>query len=314
MNATTVTARAATIVGIDLAKSVFQLAVANAAWQVVEAHRLTARTNAKLDAAATDRMARIETDPNRVKSCFEDPGVKYAACIQSRAGSTARIAGSREQVRVCHAQGQVDPTLIRSRPGRRSSQRQPLIFDAAATRRLLDHNQPPRALNETRWTPHPDGRPRQSGSKNDQRGPLRSSAANGSNAIPRMLRRQAFVSPLVVAGDPGHELLCFTYSRNVEVDEEGQRSFAPNCCGDATVVKDLHVAALSDPSSEAQIVILFAGHSFADVRIHWVAGPRQNGSVEVEGGLLPRYRGLHGEPRRATRCARGRQPRRGGGP
>ncbi len=79
MNATTVTARAATIVGIDLAKSVFQLAVANAAWQVVEAHRLTARTNAKLDAAATDRMARIETDPNRVKSCFEDPGVKYAA-------------------------------------------------------------------------------------------------------------------------------------------------------------------------------------------------------------------------------------------
>ncbi len=41
MNATTVTARAATIVGIDLAKSVFQLAVANAAWQVVEAHRLT---------------------------------------------------------------------------------------------------------------------------------------------------------------------------------------------------------------------------------------------------------------------------------
>ncbi len=41
MNATTVTTRLATIVGIDLAKSVFQLAVANAAWQVVATHRLT---------------------------------------------------------------------------------------------------------------------------------------------------------------------------------------------------------------------------------------------------------------------------------
>ena len=82
-----------------------------------------------------------------------------------------------------------------------------------------------------------------------------------------------FVSPFIVAGDPGHELLCFTACRTVEVDEEGLRSFAPNRCGDATVVKDLHVAALSDASSEAQIVILFGGHSLADVRTHWVARP-----------------------------------------
>ena len=41
MNATTAIANDATIVGVDLAKSVFQLAVANHAWKVIEAHRLT---------------------------------------------------------------------------------------------------------------------------------------------------------------------------------------------------------------------------------------------------------------------------------
>lgn len=41
MNATTASAKVATVVGVDLAKSVFQLAVANGAWQVVESHRLT---------------------------------------------------------------------------------------------------------------------------------------------------------------------------------------------------------------------------------------------------------------------------------
>ncbi len=41
MNATTVSATHATIVGVDLAKSVFQLAVANGAWQVQESQRLT---------------------------------------------------------------------------------------------------------------------------------------------------------------------------------------------------------------------------------------------------------------------------------
>src|SRR5215475_12110884 len=41
MNATTAFAKDATIVGVDIAKSVFQLAVANHAWKVIEAHRLT---------------------------------------------------------------------------------------------------------------------------------------------------------------------------------------------------------------------------------------------------------------------------------
>jgi transposase len=41
MNATTVPAKDATVVGVDLAKSVFQLAVADGAWKVMESHRLT---------------------------------------------------------------------------------------------------------------------------------------------------------------------------------------------------------------------------------------------------------------------------------
>jgi hypothetical protein len=41
MDATTVPVVRATIVGVDVAKSVFQFAVATEAWQVVETHRLT---------------------------------------------------------------------------------------------------------------------------------------------------------------------------------------------------------------------------------------------------------------------------------
>jgi len=41
MNATTAPAKDATVVGVDLAKSVFQLAVANGSWKVVASHRLT---------------------------------------------------------------------------------------------------------------------------------------------------------------------------------------------------------------------------------------------------------------------------------
>ncbi len=41
MNATTAPAKDATIVSVDLAKSVFQLAIANGAWKVMESHRLT---------------------------------------------------------------------------------------------------------------------------------------------------------------------------------------------------------------------------------------------------------------------------------
>lgn len=41
--------------------------------------RVPVRTKAKLHAAATDHMARIEADPDRVKSYFQDPRVKYAA-------------------------------------------------------------------------------------------------------------------------------------------------------------------------------------------------------------------------------------------
>jgi len=41
--------------------------------------KVPARTKAKLHAAATDHMARIEADPERVKSYFQDPRVKYAA-------------------------------------------------------------------------------------------------------------------------------------------------------------------------------------------------------------------------------------------
>ena len=41
MNATTVTRVSASVVGVDIAKSVFQLAVADGAWKVTETHRLT---------------------------------------------------------------------------------------------------------------------------------------------------------------------------------------------------------------------------------------------------------------------------------
>ena len=41
MNATTAAANDATIVAVDLAKSVFQLVVANGTWKVMESHRLT---------------------------------------------------------------------------------------------------------------------------------------------------------------------------------------------------------------------------------------------------------------------------------
>ena len=41
MNATTAAANDATIVAVDLAKSVFQLVVANGTWKVMESHHLT---------------------------------------------------------------------------------------------------------------------------------------------------------------------------------------------------------------------------------------------------------------------------------
>lgn len=41
MNATTVKRSSASVVGVDVAKSVFQLAVADGNWKVVETHRLT---------------------------------------------------------------------------------------------------------------------------------------------------------------------------------------------------------------------------------------------------------------------------------
>ena len=41
--------------------------------------KVPVRTKAKLHAAATDHMDRIEADPERVKSYFQDPRVKYAA-------------------------------------------------------------------------------------------------------------------------------------------------------------------------------------------------------------------------------------------
>jgi transposase len=41
--------------------------------------KVPVRTKAKLHAAATDHMARIEADPDRVKAYFQDPRVKYAA-------------------------------------------------------------------------------------------------------------------------------------------------------------------------------------------------------------------------------------------
>ncbi len=41
--------------------------------------RVPVRTKAKLHAVAIDHMAFIETNPERVKSYFHDPRVKYAA-------------------------------------------------------------------------------------------------------------------------------------------------------------------------------------------------------------------------------------------
>jgi hypothetical protein len=41
MNATTESTAVATVVGVDVAKNVFQLAVANGAWKITETRRLT---------------------------------------------------------------------------------------------------------------------------------------------------------------------------------------------------------------------------------------------------------------------------------
>jgi hypothetical protein len=41
--------------------------------------RVAVRTKAKLKAAAQDHMRAIETSPDRVKTYFQDPNVRYAA-------------------------------------------------------------------------------------------------------------------------------------------------------------------------------------------------------------------------------------------
>jgi transposase len=51
----------------------------NADLKQVIGTKVPVRTKAKLRAAATDHMTRIEADPDRVKSYFQDPRVKYAA-------------------------------------------------------------------------------------------------------------------------------------------------------------------------------------------------------------------------------------------
>jgi hypothetical protein len=41
--------------------------------------KLAPRTKTKLEAAATEHMQKIESDPERVKRYFKDPRVAYAA-------------------------------------------------------------------------------------------------------------------------------------------------------------------------------------------------------------------------------------------
>jgi hypothetical protein len=41
--------------------------------------RVPARTKAKMKAVATEHMERLEKSPDRVRSYFQDPRVKYAA-------------------------------------------------------------------------------------------------------------------------------------------------------------------------------------------------------------------------------------------
>lgn len=47
----------ATTVAVDLAKSVFQLAVADASWKVVESHRLTRSSSSAGSTTATSRSS-----------------------------------------------------------------------------------------------------------------------------------------------------------------------------------------------------------------------------------------------------------------
>ena len=51
----------------------------NADLKHVISTRVPVRTKAKLHVVATNRMVSIQTNPERVKSCFQDPRVKYAA-------------------------------------------------------------------------------------------------------------------------------------------------------------------------------------------------------------------------------------------
>jgi hypothetical protein len=86
-----------------------------------------------------------------------------------------------------------------------------------------------------------------------------------------MLGGQAFVSTLVVAGEPCHELLRFRGSRALEVVEQGLRRVAPDGRRHATVAKDLDDPALLGADMEAQILVVVVGHGVTEVRIREAA-------------------------------------------
>jgi hypothetical protein len=68
-----------------------------------------------------------------------------------------------------------------------------------------------------------------------------------------MLTRQPFISVLVVACHPGHELLCIVFRSGCDLGQEVLGFMTSQCRGEAAVMKDLHVLVLPGPVLESKI-------------------------------------------------------------
>ena len=97
MNATTVNAAHATVVGVDVAKTVFQLAVANADWKITEKHWMP-RNACGVPSPAKARATTCSTTKPWPKyfgpSCWRPSPAKAWRChaFQKNGGSIASVS------------------------------------------------------------------------------------------------------------------------------------------------------------------------------------------------------------------------------
>lgn len=74
--------------------------------------------------------------------------------------------------------------------------------------------------------------------------------------VSRMLAGNTLIAPLVVAGDPGHELLGIAVSASRDLCQEVRRGMASKRGGDSAMMQDLDVPVLSASIAEAEITTL----------------------------------------------------------